>query len=162
MVAPVEARMLKILILLIIIFSSETYAFNKMKCFKVRYATGIGELDIFLATTALPTTTAQYITSTGGCSALGMNEKERVIFVVENSDHLRDESARGTGEYLEAYAILSGCSDHAKSYLPKVFQRNFKQIYGDKKERPLEDVYEEMDNLVHRDPVLMQGCGTKS
>lgn len=54
--------------------------------------------------------TSQFISSTGACSAIGMNREEQAqLFYVNNYDKVMEDIARGRGEYYLTISGMWGC-----------------------------------------------------
>ena len=106
--------------------------------------------------------TSSFLSSTGECSMLGQSAHDKKVFLAQNFEELKTDSARGGGEYLLAYASLSRCSQSASTQLPKSFQKNFKMIYGERISKEPKEVFEAMEIVIQSDPELALGCNINS
>ncbi|OFZ15271.1 MAG: hypothetical protein A2X86_08070 [Bdellovibrionales bacterium GWA2_49_15] len=141
--------------LLMIILIDHSFAFSWKRCHKEWIQSTFG--------TGVAISTTSFVSSTGACSAIGMNtQDQKKLFVAQNSDKLMEDSARGGGEYLSAYASLSGCLQDGRDKLPVVFQRNFVQIFGDKNPDEPEAINRAMENAIKSDPILASRCWSGS
>lgn len=102
--------------------------------------------------------TSQFVSSTGACRMIGMTEHGKKLFLVQNFESMKIDSARGAGEYIEAYASISMCNKDASNELSKAFQKNFVRIYGESVEREPEQVYGAMEAIMNYNPILQHGC----
>lgn len=135
---------------LIVLFSFCSHAFNWKKCREVFFAGGNG-VGIFMSTTS-------YVSSTSECSAIGSVENQKKLFIVHNLDMLKSDSARGEGEYINAYAYLLGCRGSYKNQVPIKFQKNFKEIFGSESIKNSEEVYGSIESIFRRDEDFRKGC----
>lgn len=106
----------------------------------------------------LTVSTSSYLSSIGDCAMIGVAEHDKKIFIAQNLDQLKVDSARGQGEYLDAYASLSGCSKYATQKLGIAIQRNFTSVYGSKLEYTAEKSYGQIEELISKDPKLSKSC----
>ena len=67
------------------------------------------------------------------------------------------DSARGGGEYLLAYAYLSGCKSGGQANLAEVFQRKFAQIFGNKGSLG-RAIFNSMEQAIKNDSDLAAKC----
>ncbi|MCK5072842.1 MAG: DUF3015 family protein [Bacteriovoracaceae bacterium] len=139
------------LIIVLMIFSVQSHAFNWKKCRK-NY-TG----HWFPAMFTLVGSSSSYISSTGDCSAFAMvQENKKKLYVAQNLDNLQIDIARGQGEYLDAYAALSGC--HKSEYFNKILQSNYKTIFGENIDSSPHEVYEATNELIELSTELKGTC----
>lgn len=131
-----------------------SYAFDWDKCRKQEILGGAGFMAFSVSST-------QFTSSWGGCAMIGMAEHDKKVFLVQNFENIKIDSARGTGEYIEAYAIVSMCDHKARNELSRAFQKNFTYIYGDSVEKQPEQVYESMERVIKMDSTLSVGCNRK-
>lgn len=138
------------------------YAFNWNECKKGYFdrATGMGHWFAGVITSTYGT--MEFSTSTGECSMIGQSAHDKKVFLAQNFEELKTDSARGGGEYLSAYATLSGCTPSTASELSKSIQQNFTLIYGKDISKAPEAVYEAMEQMIQSDQVLASGCLNRS
>lgn len=150
---------MRIIILVVIFLNSTTcFAFNWDKCKKVFK----GSNNLITASTAATGSSSSYISSTGDCAMIGMAAHDKKAFIAHNLDHIQSDSARGQGEYLSAYATLSGCSKAGSKKLGNTLQSNFSRVFGDKVEYSAKQAYERIESLISDDPKLRISCKPKA
>ena len=140
------------------------YAFNNQRCIS-KYDFMSNQGEAFFATTTRPTdvssTSSQFTSSWGECSALGMRE-QREVFIASNADQLMIDSARGGGEYLEALADLSGCHDGpARKQFYSAMQKNFEAVYLNRSDSP-DAIGKRIDKVILSQPELKRMCKISS
>lgn len=140
------------IIIITIMFLSMSFNWSKCKKF---LGGGIMGGDFIVSTSS-------YITSTGPCAMIGQSAHDKKVFLAQNFEELKTDSARGGGEYLSAYATLSGCTPSSASVLSKSIQQNFTLIYGKDISKTPEAVYEAMERMIQSDLVLASGCLNRS
>lgn len=87
---------------LLITISFETYGFSWKECSNQ----GLGSGHLF----GLSTSSGQFTSSTGGCSALASKDQILQEFYVTNFDKIKTDFARGGGEHASILFFLSSCS----------------------------------------------------
>jgi len=147
----VEADMKKIIILITLFSSSYLSAFNWDKCTRKYKNPVLG----------LPISTTSFVSSTGACAMISMAAHDKKVFIAHNLNNLQSDSARGDGEYLSAYASLSGCNKITSERLKKSLQTNFTDVFGHNVDNLPERAYEEIEELIFADPILKLGCKIK-
>ncbi len=108
--------------------------------------------------------TLQFTSSTGACSAIGMRE-QRALFVMENFDNVLKDSSRGSGEYIAVIGKLSGCSGGAITTLSGAIKGNFQEIFFDGSSQLSSDderIGTRIDGLILRTPGLLNLCRIES
>lgn len=116
------------------------------------------QAGLLTVTSGAPTSTSQFASSTGGCSANLKRENEVKEFVYQNFDQLMFNSSKGGGEYLNAYGGLMDCEGKAQDRLSSLFQNNFINIYGKDIDKTPEEVYESLREIMKTDPIVLKGC----
>ena len=122
--------------LLLVLSCSFEIASARHKCPKVPSPPGI--MGIFSSTTLIPSGSvmaAARSSETLGCGRGHPSEnfykpqKERVsMFLKENLYHVREESAQGRGEHLEALSVIAGCSiDHLD--FGKILKKSYSEVF---------------------------------
>ncbi|MFP5492918.1 MAG: DUF3015 family protein [Bacteriovoracia bacterium] len=89
-------------------------AFNGRNCYRFLERWRYLGVPIF-------TGTSQYSTSTGACSAIGLNKEDQAqYFYAFNQDKVLEDIAKSKGEYLASFERILGCkmelSDLRKNY----------------------------------------------
>lgn len=137
-----------------LMFSTQVYAFNWKKCDQsVR--------RIWPGPGSLLSSTTSYLSSTGECAMLGQTEYDKKVFIAENLDTLKTESAQGSGEYILTYAILAGCDQKSTKAFAPFVKKHFYEIYGRDLSNPPMKVYEKMESLLSSDEALGKSCSPK-
>lgn len=106
--------------------------------------------------------TTQFSSSWGRCSMIGSNDEKKKIFIAMNEVDFKNDSARGGGEYLSAYARLSGCNKEAEEIFTKLLQKNYVDIYGMNNEKSPEAIYESIERIMYSDSMARNSCKVKS
>lgn len=138
----------------LICFNSLSYGFNWNKC-----ETSMKGYPLLID---LLISTSQFSTSTGGCSMIGQISHDKKVFVAQNYEDMKVDSARGQGEYLDSYASLAGCNEQARAVFPKILQHNFTKIYGEELDNSPQRIFENIEATMSKNPILSAGCGLKS
>lgn len=141
--------MKKLLIISIILFSSSCLAYNHSKCRKTLHSS-------FLFGGVM--STSSFVSSTGDCAMIGMAEHDKKVFIAHNLDQITIDAARGQGEYLSAYASLSGCSKSASEKFGNTLQNNFTKVFGQKLDHSPEQTYGRIEGVISNDPELRKLC----
>jgi hypothetical protein len=131
-------------VLVMLFFASYAFPFNGRKCDHLMRKKGGFRIATFLTTSA-----AQFTTSTGECSALGMNKDEqKKMFYYVNFEHLRNDIAKGGGERLMAFYSIYNCSQKSVGQNTSYLKKNFKTLVKDDAE----------SSFTLIDPILNQYC----
>lgn len=101
---------------------------------------------------------SQTTSSTGGCSLFKKAGNLRLEFIKHNFENVKIECAKGGGEFIQAYAQLSGCDSKTIPLTAKAFHNNFTFIFGELTEHNPELVYKKIDAVINTDKVLNLGC----
>jgi hypothetical protein len=111
-----------------------------------------------MVTTGEFSSTTQFVSSNGECSAIGLNEeqKKRESYIARNLDEIKQDVARGQGEHLDALYVLSGCGGSLESEFYRTLQSQFERLEGVDNERAWFSV--EMDSILGGHPGLSTGC----
>ncbi len=159
-------------ILLLLISCSVEIVSARHKCPKVPSPPGI--MGIFSSTTLIPSGSvmaAARSSETLGCDRghpsdnFYKPQKERVsLFLEENLNHVREESAKGKGLHLEALSQIAGCSI-SHSDFGKIVKTNFSSVFDSKLPATakilvyeVEQTTERFISLIRQSPLLASGC----
>ena len=162
----------KITILLLVLSCIFEIASARHKCPKVPSPPGI--MGIFSSTTLIPSGSvmaAARSSETLGCDRghpsdnFYKPQKERVsMFLEDNLHHVREESARGKGLYLEALSQIAGCSI-SDSDFGKIVKTSYLEVFDSKNPGPAESSVYEVEktterfiSLMRQSPLLASGC----
>lgn len=106
-----------------------------------------------------PVTTIGMTIGTSNCTQhkLVLKEKESLHFATMNHYELKNEIAKGNGEYISAFATTIGCSVGAQSHFNKSVKNQFNKLYPDNSVAP-ENVLLEVYKTILSDPQLTQQC----
>lgn len=123
--------------------SLQCFAFNSKKCFNYLYEgeTVVGARGLV--------SSSQSFSSWGECSMLGSADFQKQLFLAQNLEPLKIDSAKGHGEYLHAYLNLSGCSQDSLKYTDSIIQKNFIKVYGEDLNNPPQKIYEQLETLLN-------------
>ena len=125
----------------LIIFSISAHSFNWRRC-----TTGqdLGTKHIFGVTTS----SAQFTTSTGGCKMFGATQsKKSKMFYAINYDKIKEDAARGGGEYLEHFAYLSGCQKNYSTWA-HTLQIDFEKVFKNQMESSYNLIIENCEEII--------------
>lgn len=146
--------------------ATPSYTYNSEECSKTakkiesKFFKGAGG-DIPFITYFPSTWASQFTSSWGGCAAIGIRE-QRELFIATNSINLIADSARGSGEYIDALAELSGCHGvNAREYFGAALQKNFNFLYFNFVNSP-EEINLRIDSLIRSQPLLKKLCANFS
>lgn len=129
------------------------FAYNHRKCMVgTRDYNGI--VGVFISSSS-------FTTSTGDCAMFGSIKEKKQHFIAFNSEQLKVDIARGGGEYLEAYAELSGCRDSAQ-LMSQRLQKSFQDIYGDHEGEDNLSTFNNIESLIKSDANLKTNCKNES
>lgn len=106
-----------------------------------------------------PVTTIGMTVGTSNCTQhkLVLKEKESLHFATMNHFELKNEVAKGQGEYLSAFASTMGCPAQAQRHLNQSLQKSFKNIYPGSEVAP-SNVLIEVYKVILSDRELTQQC----
>lgn len=106
-----------------------------------------------------PVTTIGMTVGTSNCTQhkLVLKEQESLHFATMNHFELKNEIAKGQGEYVSAFAETMGCPSQAQGRLNSTLQRDFKKIYPNAEVAP-SDMLLEVYKLILSDRELTQQC----
>ena len=150
----IKEIIVKLLFLTIFLFvSTKSFAFNFDKCSKV-----MGRLGPW----GFLTTSGQFTTSTGDCAMLGQLENNKKNFIAQNFEILKQDFAKGQGEYLFTYANLSGFSGNDGNIFSQKIKKNYTRVFGENLKLAPEQSYKQIELLIKTDPELKNICKTKA
>lgn len=134
----------------------DSYAFNWNVC----RASIMGPGDI----TGIPgiTSTTQFTSSWGECRMIGQIDNDQKVFIAQTWNQLQIDSSKGNGEYINAFAVLSGCNENGAIVLKHEMQKNFQQIYGKELDSSVEETHQEIKKLFINNEALKKNCAIKS
>ena len=85
-------------------------------------------------------------------------KKERIsMFLEDNLNHVREESARGQGLHLEALSLIAGCSI-SHSDFGTIIKTNYSKGFDSKNPGQVEKTTERFISLIRYSPMLASGC----
>lgn len=114
------------LIFLTLIVVKPVFAFNWQKCksWGKKHSVPIFPIEGL-------TSTSSFFTSTGDCAMIGQAEHDQKVFLAMNLDKIKLDSARGGGEYLEAYAHIANIRKEDQAIYFAKIQKNYSSIFRD-------------------------------
>jgi hypothetical protein len=83
-------------------------------------------------------------------------DEQAAFYAVENYDSLRQEMAEGSGENLQAFASLMGCSEEAYPGFTQMVRKNFSKIASDADTRL--DLVVNIRHELEQNPALAASC----
>jgi len=86
-----------------------------------------------------------------------LKEKESLYFATMNHFELKADVAKGTGEYLSAFANTMGCNAVAQPRLNQKLRENYSKVYPDGAVKP-DNVLLEVYKTIFSDVELTQEC----
>ena len=157
----------EVAILLLVLSCIFEIASARHKCPKVPSPPGI--MGVFSSTTLIPS--GSVIAAARSSETLGCDrghpsdnfykpQKERVsMFLEDNLNHVREESARGQGLHLEALSLIAGCSI-SHSDFGKIVKKSYSEVFDSKISGPyeVEQTTERFISLMRQSPLLASGC----
>jgi len=75
--------------------------------------------------------TTSFISSTGDCAMIGQTEHDQKLFLAMNLEHIKLDSARGAGEYLNSFAHLAKLTISETNTFSRLIQKNYSFIFKD-------------------------------
>ena len=123
-----------------LIFSQQAFGFNNDECSK-----DIGKRHTGLGGGLISTT--QFVSSWGGCSMFGQIESDKKVFLTDNLDKIRDDSAKGNGEYLLAYSKLAGCNSEKGGLFMTSVQKKYEDLFA-KSSEP-QELYTGLESILN-------------
>jgi len=116
---------MRIICTILVLLISEAYGFSGRKCDAFMKREGFFGLPTFLTTS-----TGQFLSSSGECSAVGKTpEQERQLFYAVNWKFIQNDVAKGYGENLTALLRLSGCKGSKNSPAQKMLKNDYENIF---------------------------------
>lgn len=111
-----------ILFLLVLCLTKVVHSFDYRKCrqFQVKHSSFIYG----------PTTSMQFTSSTGACSALASRSEEKKRFFVINYEKFQNDVVHGKGEYLLTFGQISNCSKNEQLRLNRFLKKNYSSIFS--------------------------------
>lgn len=108
-------------------------------------------------TTGQSESSTQFSSTYGDCSIWANNDQwlRRESYVAENMGSLRNDAARGEGEYLDSFMFLSGCPATSKSQFSKLLHENYSVLFNSDEDWGFAS---DVDVLVKHDSGLSAAC----
>jgi hypothetical protein len=152
-----------LLVLITIALVQDSYAFNWKRCKRSGLDTrgGVATKIVFGLLNTF-SSTAQYITSTGDCAMIGRLDHDKKVFVADNMDKMKDEFARGSGEYSKSFAKMHGCYKPGQDQFLKLMKGNYLILSEIESTDDFERLYQYLEASFKIDPVLVSLCRAKA
>jgi len=111
----------------------------------------------------MPVVTLGMTFGTSNCTQhkLVLKEKESLHFATMNHFQLKSEIAKGSGEYLSAFAATMGCPSGAQTRLNEHVKAQYSSVYPDARVQP-DQVLVEVYKVILSDPELTRQCSLSS
>ena len=139
--------MKSVLVVFLLLTSAIAHGYDHTKCMTWKSRGYYGVVGLFLSSSS-------FFSSTGACAMLGSKEERKIQFITLNEERFRNDSARGSGEYLAAYSKLLGCNSMGESKLSSEIQLNYSEVfYGEP-----ENIYNKIEKIKSSSEVLKQNC----
>lgn len=154
---------MKTFFLLMLIFilgnSPKAFAFNWGKCKRGGLDTrgGIGTM-VGASLLNMTTSSAQFLTSTGECAMLGVMENDKKVFIADNLDRMKDEFAKGSGEYSSSFARMHGCLQSGQTHFLKIMKKNYQSFREIETKSDFDKLYQYLEAPFQNDPFLLSSC----
>jgi hypothetical protein len=146
-----------VIFLLSLLAASSANAFSKDHCGHL-FPTSDGDHPPYYSpiyiSTMVPSTTS-YFSSIGPCSMYGEGGV-RAAFLKNELPSIQVDAARGKGEYLNAFAELSGCPSGQYSQVGFVMQKQFKMIFENSPDDTV--LLHRIDSVLRAEPSLQKSC----
>lgn len=139
-------------IIVSILFTSSTYAFNWDRCARkwIDKSSWAGE-GVF-------TSTSSFFSSTGECSMLGLSEHDKRVFIAHNYEFIKIDFVRGDGEYSRTFAKMHGCSIIGQRHYSTLMKFKFVALTNTESEGNLEKTFIFLENPFLEDLTLKKDC----
>jgi hypothetical protein len=122
---------MKILILASLLASINAFAFNWQRCSFSQPVSGQGGGLLQVSSTFVTNvgiSSSQFMSSWGECSMVGEIQNVRRTFIAQNLPYLMQDIAKGSGEYLSAYARLHDCNTAGNSQYGRVMKQQYAEL----------------------------------
>ena len=73
------------------------------------------------------------------------------LYIAQNKSNIQHDIAKGEGEYLNAYANLSGCDQESSLIMARTFQRSYPSIFKEDSNNSAKEIYENMNAVMSSD-----------
>ena len=167
-----EVFLRKVILLLLVFSCSLEIVLARHKCPRVPSPPGV--MGVFSSSTLIPSGSvmaAARSSETLGCDRghpsdnFYKPQKERVsLFLEDNLHHVREESSKGKGLYLQALSQVAGCTI-SNSDFGKIVKTNYSEVFdsinSDSAKNSLNEVEETTERfiyLIKQTPLLASGC----
>ncbi|MGE3680372.1 MAG: DUF3015 family protein [Bdellovibrionales bacterium] len=131
------------------------HAFNKERCgtlFPKSDGTHPPYYSPLYVLTMVPST-ASYFSSVGPCSMYG-DSGTRTSFIKDAWLPLQVDVSRGDGEYLNAFAELSGCSAHQYEVFATTLHHRFSTLFSRPSDQP-EELLNRIDSVLRSEGICV-------
>lgn len=140
---------------ILIFITTQAYAYDWESCRENVFrpiqggiSTGSSQAGLLTVSTGAPTSSIQFSSSFGGCSALREKNRDLNAFWRSNFELIRKDISIGRGEYLDSLIELLTCKKIKSSELSRILRDNFIEIYGEALDRNAEDAYEILRKII--------------
>ncbi len=138
---------MKTFIFALLALSTSAHAFNWSRCNSASPVSGGTGLIEMMSTTVsnVGVSSSQFLSSWGECSLVGEVEKVRKTFIAQNLNYLQQDMAKGSGEYLAAYARLHDCSEEGTALFGKTMKLKYFEIKELDARQDFDAIYQKME-----------------
>ncbi len=108
-----------------------------------------------------PTYHSAITSGTSGCDGFSYNDELRVKYIAGSYENLKEEAAIGSGDHLNALALLMGCPNSQNLEFSRATRMNYPHLFGieDKSE---EELLAALKTQVSRHEALSRECDLQS
>ena len=148
--------------LLALFISLKAFSYEHQKCTEElfhpitkKYGVG-GQPGLLTVSSIAPTSTSQFVSSTGSCSYLRKKEELAKEVFFENYERIEMNAAAGDGEYLGALSFIYGCKSAAhKNEFNNLMKSNFTLVFGEEAKSEPEKSFKKLNEILKSlDPCL--------
>ncbi len=141
-----------ILLSTLLLISFQCHSFNWKKC------EGFIDKDLSVTGSGFFSSTTSFFSSTGECSMIGKIEHDKKVYLAHNFDKMKDEFAKGSGEYATSYAKMHGCNRKGQIMYPLIMKSHLNESNHFNYGEATQEVYEHLEMLFIKNSALKNEC----
>ena len=108
--------------------------------------------------TDLMTSTSGFTSSTGQCAMIGETEHDKKVYFVHNFDKMKDDFAKGYGEYSSSFAKMHGCGTEQQRHFSKIMKLRYQELISIESQNSPETTFKYLEEKFQYDIILKTGC----
>lgn len=89
---------------------------------------------------------------------IGDIEHDKKVYYVHNFDKMKDDFARGTGDYSNSFAKLHGCNVEGQVYYSRLMKATFNELVQIESQDTQDMTYMYLEKYFSKDAVLKSKC----